>query len=73
MNLNFLKPVLRMAGISDIDIRFDLPNEQVIASFKHQGEPKQEKITFKAISDALADRPETARATQPGHEPPAPG
>lgn len=50
-----------MVGIRDLTIKFDGPNQLVIASFVHAGRQQIKKIPFSEIESIFSDRPTAAQ------------
>lgn len=56
MDLAIIKQILRMLGISNLRIRFDVENRQIIATFISSGEMRTECLNFTDIEDLFTDQ-----------------
>ena len=55
-----IKSILKMAGIHDLSIDFDIPCKQIIARFDLAGQPQTKLIPFADIELAFSSKQESA-------------
>lgn len=57
LSLEHIKPILAMAGISNLQVRFEPESRHIRAEFDRGGEHHEEIITFEQIEAIFTDRP----------------
>ena len=62
MDLGIIKQFLRLAGITDLVVRFDDPNRQIVATFTKDSQGRTELIKYQDIEDLFTERPSQAPA-----------
>jgi hypothetical protein len=65
MDLVLIKQILRLAGITNLAVRFDDPERQIIATFIKNSQARTEVIKFTDIEDLFTERPIQARSGPP--------
>lgn len=74
MDLFVIKQILRLVGITDLVVRFDDPNRQIIATFTKDSQGHTEFIKFTDIEKLFTEQPFQAHTaplieeTTPGGE-----
>lgn len=68
MDLVIVKQILNLAGITNLAIRFDDPNRQIIATFIKNSEMRTANITFADIESMFTEGPSQAPAGPPQDE-----
>jgi len=61
MDLVVIKQILRLAGITNLVIRFDDPNRQIVATFIKDSQMRTSLITFADIESMFTEGPSQAR------------
>ena len=68
MDLSNIKPFLRLAGITNLSVRFDCHKQQVEATYTKAGQRQATLIRFQDIEDQLTEGPSQAVAGPPPEE-----
>ncbi len=63
MDLAIIKKLLRMVGITNLAVRFDDPNRQIVATFVKDSQGHTEFIKFADIENLFTEGPIQAHST----------
>lgn len=73
MDLVIIKQILNLAGIKNLSVRFDIPAEQINATFIKDSQLRTAYITFADIEGMFTDGPPQATAAPPQDKTPSEG
>jgi hypothetical protein len=71
MDLALIQQILRLVGITNLVVRFDDPNRQIVATFIKNSQAHTEFIKFTDIEELFTEGPSQAR-TGPQLDVPSP-
>ncbi|MBA7518481.1 hypothetical protein ES705_10551 [subsurface metagenome] len=62
MDLAYIKILLQAMGITNLAMRFDDPNRQIVATFRRAGQTQTKRIDFVALEELFTQGPTEATA-----------